>query len=241
MHVTQLWRYPVKSLQGEQVEAAELGEQGLAGDRQWAIFDVETGFGLTARRVPQLLFASARLAGDGDVEIRLPDGSAAHDDAALSAWLGRQVQLRTTVDTGPRRYENPEDIEHESAGSWQPFEGSDQAFHDGFTVTLLSGATIGDRALRRFRANVVLDGNGVDGPGEDGLVGSTVRIGTASVEVTDGVPRCVMVTRPQPGGIELDREVLRWIHRERSGLLSVGGPVTAPGTVRVGDEVIRAT
>ena len=61
MRVLELWRYPVKSLQGEQLRGGEIGPEGIAGDRQWALFDVDTGFGLTARRVPDLLFA----AGDG--------------------------------------------------------------------------------------------------------------------------------------------------------------------------------
>jgi hypothetical protein len=51
------------------------------------------------------------------------------------------------------------------------------------------------------------------------------------------VERCVMVTRSQPNGIGVDREVLRWIHRERSGVLAVGGTVVHGGAVRTGDEV----
>jgi len=235
MRVSELWRYPVKSMQGEQVDAAEVAEQGLAGDRQWAIFDTQAGFGMTARRSPELLLASARLLPDGDVEITLPDGTVAEDDDALSTWLGKPVQLKATPDVGIRRYENPEDIETEAEDSWQPFEGSAQAFHDGFTVTLLSAATIGARPMRRFRPNIVPDVGG-----EDELVGAAVRIGDATVRLTEQVPRCVMVTRAQPGGIEKDREVLRWIHRERDGLLAVGGPVVAPGRVRIGDEVVAA-
>ena len=46
-----------------------------------------------------------------------------------------------------------------------------------------------------------------------------------------------MVTRAQPGGIGIDRDVLRWIHRERGGLLAVGGTVVRAGAVRTGDEV----
>lgn len=233
MRVAELWRFPVKSLQGERVEVTDVGLQGVAGDRQWAIFDLGTGFGLTARRAPELLHAAARLREGGGVEIVLPDGTIAADDDALSAWLGRPVALKETADVGTRRYENPEDLETEAPESWQPFEGTDGAFHDGFTVTMLSAATIGDRAVRRFRANVVLDGGG-----EDSLVGSTVRLGTALVEVAEGVPRCVMVTRAQPDGIDVDRDVLRWIHRERGGLLAVGGSVREAGTVRVGDEVM---
>lgn len=235
MRVSELWRYPVKSMQGEQVDAAEVTEQGLAGDRQWAIFDTQAGFGLTARRSPELLLASARLLPDGGVEITLPDGTVAEDDDALSAWLGRPVRLKASPEVGVRRCENPEDIETETKDSWHPFEGSAQAFHDGFTVTLLSAATVGARPMRRFRPNIVLDAGG-----EDELVGAAVRIGDATVRLTEQVPRCVMVTRAQPGGIEKDREVLRWIHRERDGLLAVGGPVVAPGRVRIGDEVVAA-
>lgn len=235
MRVSQLWRYPVKSLQGEQVEVAELGADGVRGDRQWAIFDVATGFGLTARRAPELLLASARLRGHGDVDITLPDGTVVREDDALSAWLGRPVRLQATVErAGPREYENPEDTETETPGSWRTFTGSDHAFHDGFGVTLLSAATIGAHPLRRFRANIVLDT-----PGDDDLVGSMLRVGGAQIDIEQGVPRCVMVTRPQPGGIDTDREVLRWIHRERGGRLAVGGTVTQHGPVAVGDEVAR--
>jgi uncharacterized protein len=235
MRVMELWRYPVKSLQGERVAAAELTPQGLAGDRGWALFDLETGLGLTARRLPALLHASARLRADGEVDITLPDGAVTADDDALSDWLGRRVALRAATEaTGPRRYENPDDIETEADDSWEVFEGSAQAFHDSVAVTLVSTATIGDRPVRRFRPNVVLDG-----AGEDALVGTTVALGAASLTLTKPVSRCVMVTRAQPGGIAVDRDVLRWIHRERGGLLAVGGTVARAGAVRVGDELMR--
>jgi uncharacterized protein len=228
MRVVELWRFPVKSLQGERVEATELGPRGLAGDRTWALFDLDTGIGLTARRVKDLLFASARLRSDGTPEITLPDGSVAAGDAALSAWLGRPVELRGVDDPRERRYENPFDTETE--GDWRLFEGSRAAFHDSVPVTVVSTGTLAGRERRRFRANVV-----VDGAGEDDLVGREVRLGAARLELAAAVPRCVMVTRAQPGGVEVDRDVLRRIHREHGGTLSVGGPVVAPGPVRVGD------
>jgi uncharacterized protein len=231
VRVAELWRYPVKSLQGEPVSAAVLTSTGLTGDRCWALFDQETGLGLTARRHPELLHAAARFRDDGGVDITLPDGSTAADDAALSAWLGRLVALRAAGDaTGPRRYENPDASEAEN--SWRVFEGSAQAFHDSIPVTLLSAATVGTRPVRRFRPNVLLDGGD-----EDALLGAVVQIGGATVAVTEQVARCVMVTRSQPDGIGIDREVLRWIHRERGGVLSVGGAVVHEGAVRIGDEV----
>ena len=236
MRVAELWRYPVKSLQGEQVDTIELTERGLAGDRGWALFDVETGLGLTARRHPALLHAAARLHPDGGVEITLPDGTVAAGDDALSGWLARPVALRAADDAGgARRYENPEDIETEADDSWEVFEGSAQAFHDSVALTLLSTDTVGPRAMRRFRPNVVLDRGG-----EDALVGSSVSIGGAVVALTNRVARCVMVTRAQPGGIDVDRDVLRWIHREHGGELAVGATVTRTGRVEVGDDVTPA-
>ena len=237
MRVLELWRFPVKSLQGERIEEAEFGAEGIAGDRRYAIFDLDTGFGLTARRAPEMLFASARATADGAVEILLPDGAVAADDTALSAWLGRPVQLRSVKEAADRRYENPEDIDTEAEASWRPFAGAGGAFHDnqGATVTVLSTASMGGEPTRRFRANVV-----VDEQGEDELVGRVVRIGAATVAISTPIARCVMVTRAQPDGIDVDREVLRRIHREHGGNLAVGGSVTLSGTVRVGDRLATA-
>jgi uncharacterized protein YcbX len=236
--VAELWRYPVKSLGGEVVDRAVLGEHGVPGDRQWALFDVETGFGLTARRAPELLHARARCTDDG-VEVVLPDGTATTDDAVLSAWLGRPVTLRSAAETeGRPRYESPDDDEAAAEGpvpGWFPWRGAAGAFHDApdFRVSLLSTATLGRWDRRRFRANLVLDGSG-----EDDLVGRRVRCGEAELRLVDRISRCVMVTRPQAGGIERDSAVLKTIHRERRGELAVGALVLRPGTVAPGDPVV---
>ena len=110
LRVTELWRYPVKSLQGERLDAAMVTGDGLDGDRRYAIFDLDTGLGLTARRVPELLFASASLTADGRVWITLPDGSLADGDDALSAWLERHVALRSAEHNAGRRYEDVIDM-----------------------------------------------------------------------------------------------------------------------------------
>ena len=235
MRILELWRYPVKSLQGEQVESAAVTGDGLEGDRRFAIYDGETGFGLTARRVPELLFASARLREDGGVDITLPDGSPARDDEALSAWLGRPVALRSRDAEVTRRYENPVvDFEQETEGDWAPFEGAAGAFHDSPSarVSLVSTATIGDWDRRRFRSNVLLDGEG-----EDAFVGSQVTLGEVEMDVGMRIERCVMVTRPQPEGLERDLQVLRTIAREREACLAIGALVTQHGRVAVGDEL----
>jgi hypothetical protein len=244
MRVLELWRYPVKSLQGERVPESEVGPRGLTGDRGWALFDLDTGFGLTARRAAELLHASARLRPDGTPEIVLPGGAVARGDGDLSDWLGRRVGLRSADEVaGERRYESPTDAETEA--SWGVFSGSRGAFHDSgrAAVTLVSTAVLDGRDPRRFRANVVLDGAEEDGvdedrAGEDGLVGRSVRLGTAELRVVEPVARCVMVTRSQPGGLPVDREVLRRVHRERGGVLSVGAVVARAGLVRVGDPLV---
>ena len=236
LRVEQLWRYPVKSLGGERLERAVVGEHGIDGDRQWALFDVATGFGLTARRAPELLLAGARLAGDG-VEVLLPDGTTTADDAALSAWLGRAVALRPASATGGRpRYESPDDDVAASEGTvpgWYPWRGAAGAFHDDpdARVSLVSTGTLGDWDARRFRANVVLAG-----AGEDALVGRRVRCGSAELRLTAPIPRCVMVTRPQ-AGLPRDTAVLKTIHRERDGVLAVGALVDRAGPVVAGDEL----
>jgi uncharacterized protein YcbX len=237
MRVVELWRYPVKSLQGEPLELAAVTANGLEGDRRFALFDVETGFGLTGRRVPDLLFASARMRDDGGVDITLPDGSVTCDDDALSAWLGRRVMLRSADANVERRYENPVDFEDEATSEWAPFDGAGGAFHDsgGAQVSLVSTATIGAWDRRRFRANVYLDGEG-----EDAFVGSKIALGDAVLDVDMRIERCVMTTRPQAGGVERDLDVLRTINRERDGCLAVGALVTQAGAVRLGDKLTPA-
>jgi uncharacterized protein len=234
VQIAELWRYPVKSLQGERLDAVAVTEDGLEGDRQFAIYDVESGLGLTGRRVPELLFASARMRADGTAEITLPDGSAAGDDNTLSDWLGRSVALRSAATKAPRRYENVVDFEHEATSDWKRFEGASRAFHDNpaARVSLVSTATLGSWDPRRFRANVLLDGEG-----EDSLVGSRVTLGEATLDVAMRIERCVMTTRAQAGGIERDLDVLRTIARQRDACLAVGALVVEQGTIRVGDAL----
>lgn len=240
VQITQLWCYPVKSMQGELLSEARVGPLGIEGDRSHALLDRASGLTLTARREPQLLYASGLLL-DGHAVVRLPGGVETDDDEVLSAWLGRDVALVAAgVDTVT--YEIASDAEHEDDSPWFTWSGPGDAFHDSgrARVSIIGERTLGDWSVRRFRPNVI-----VDGGDEDDLVGSVLRIGTeVELDVVARIQRCVMITRPQPGGIERDLDVLRTVNRDRDAKLGIGALVNAGGTIRVGEavvQVVRAT
>jgi uncharacterized protein YcbX len=98
MQVTQLWRYPVKSMIGDTVERFDVGSSGVVGDRTWAARDLERGGIRGAKKIGGLMRLAARSADDGDVEISLPDGSTVstadpdvHD--RVSAAVGHPLRL----------------------------------------------------------------------------------------------------------------------------------------------------
>jgi uncharacterized protein YcbX len=98
MHVSQLWRYPVKSMIGEPVDAVDLDELGVVGDRTWAARDLERGGIRGAKKIGPLMCLAARDLGPGHVEITLPDGTTvttadADVDDRVSAAIGHRVRL----------------------------------------------------------------------------------------------------------------------------------------------------
>lgn len=230
MIVRRLWRFPVKSVGGERVDEIEVSELGLANDRGWAIFEAGTDKGLTARREPRLFFAAANATSQGGVVLTLPDGEQTADDGVLSRWLGYDVELRKAGETGGT-YEVPLDFETDE--NWVSWTGPGGAFHDSprSRVSLVSTTTLGDWDERRFRTNIILDGSG-----EDGLVGSTISIGSCTMSVIKQIDRCVLVTRPQ-SELERDLDVLKTINRERATNLAVGAVPTIAGRIAVGDQL----
>ncbi len=231
--VTGLFRYPVKSMQGEALTRADVGPVGIVGDRHWAILDVETGLALTARRQPELLDASAALEGE-EVVITLPDGTVTNDDGVLSAWLGHAVTLTRADPAIHGTYEIALDFEHENTSEWFQWEGPNGSFHDSARtqVSIVGEDTIAGWDVRRFRPNVL-----VDGGDEDQWVGHNIALGATRLDIVKPIDRCVITTRPQPGGIERDLDVLRTVNRDRAGNLGVGAMVTTPGPIALGDEV----
>jgi uncharacterized protein YcbX len=117
--VSELWRFPVKSMGGERLEVADIEARGVRGDRLWALRDEELGIITSARRTPAILMCAARYAvepgpdaGPGAVPpviITLPDGSELRSDdpkvhERLSAFLGRRVTLSALRPASDRAY-----------------------------------------------------------------------------------------------------------------------------------------
>jgi hypothetical protein len=232
MRVTKLFRYPVKSLQGEALDAAEVGPFGLVGDRQFGLLDVDGGSVMTGRRDPELLMATGRLTGNGSapVAVVLPDGRTATAED-LSAWLGKPVRVvQVGRDTGT--FEAAADPMDED-GEWVPCPLPAGAFHDvdHRRVSINAEGELRDWDIRRFRPNVVVSGDSTAD-----LVGKRLRLGEVELEVQRLIDRCGMVNRQQPG-IEADRTILRTIRRDHDMLLGAGATVTRGGTIRLGDEL----
>jgi len=106
--LAELWRFPVKSMKGEQLEQAELTERGLLGDRAFALIDTDTGKVVSAKSVrlfPDLLGCQAEFTEPPQagrelppVRIVLPDGTSVMSDSsdvdrALSEHFKRSVTL----------------------------------------------------------------------------------------------------------------------------------------------------
>ncbi|MFN2348422.1 MAG: MOSC domain-containing protein [Thioalkalivibrio sp.] len=96
--IKEIWRYPVKGMAGERIDACSVDERGIGGDRTWALRDVAREEVQSCKTRPQLLTCSARATGDGQVEVTLPDGSTLGSDHAriherLSALTGKASTL----------------------------------------------------------------------------------------------------------------------------------------------------
>jgi uncharacterized protein YcbX len=257
--VAQLWRYPVKSLGGGQVEHADIGPRGVLGDRLWAVRDLKRDVTASARQIPALLTATARYpgpvpptAGPGnvpEVEITFPDGTVLSSSegevhAKLSELAGRDVRLTAlppSDDTSLHKLNREERSETMSPAFLRASFGvaDDEKLPDLSMVRVSDiGAEIGSQLdVRRFRPNVLL---ALDDP-EDGLpeshwTGARVVLGEAVLDVMMPTVRCVVPSRAQPG-FEVDRRITKAVAVRAQRCLGVYCGVDAGGTVRVGDDV----
>lgn len=248
MIVAALWRYPVKSMQGEPLESLELEDRGVRGDRSYGVLDLGTGTVVSAKRDGRLLLAAATLEGETP-KIRLPDGEVTTGtgpevDAALSAWLERPVRLVGAAPGRRATYEKQLDFEVDGSASAR-WEGPPGSFVDKSPLHVLTTASLrglrldrGDLQVevRRFRPNMLLD---VDGEGfvEQDWIGWSLGLGRARMRVHEPCARCVVTTREQPGGIVRQLDVLRHLNGAHGGNFGVRAMVVAGGQVAVGQRV----
>lgn len=232
--VRELYRYPVKSLVGAQVPSVAVDPRGVAGDRWWAVTDLDgkLGSGKTSRRFRRMDGLLDLVGGyDGDVPtVTFPDGRrtvgpGAETDAALSAHVGRPVRLREE-DTVPHLDDGP--------------------------IHLVTTASLAEVAARhgapvpvaRLRPSLVLAVPEGRGFVEDAWVGRRLAFdGGVVLEVREPMPRCVMVDAAQPGhggGLASDQGLLRTIGRVNDGCLGIVADVVTPGRITVGEQVTLA-
>ncbi len=226
--VAKLWRYPVKSMLGEECRELELEARGFRGDRLFAVRDAEEKLGSGKdtrrfRRIDGLFGFRARYAGEWP-EIAFPDGRRVRGDDprvddALSAALGTAVTLAREAR-----------IAHFDDG----------AVHLVTTAALawlrsrLPGSRIDER---RFRPNIVVAAGGAGQP-EQSWIGRTLRIGDEAVlRVTSPTERCRMTTLAQ-GDLPEDVKVLRRLAEDSEAQFGVYAEVVKPGRIAAGDAVV---
>jgi uncharacterized protein YcbX len=225
--VAELWRYPVKSMRGERLEAADVSWHGVEGDRRWAF--VRPGLErssfpwLTIRELPEMAHFVPALTDPGRPEespavVRTPEGEELDvTDPALAARLGEGLRLMK----------------------------QNRGIPDIAPLSLMTTATIAGLAehvdarldARRFRPNLLVEPSGDGSFPEDGWVGSVLRIGEARMRVDQRDKRCVMIN-VDPDTTERDPVVLRTVAQLRDACLGVYGTTVTPGRVAVGDPVV---
>ncbi len=263
--VVSLWRYPVKSMLGEELNAAEVTDRGLWGDRAYAVIDSSDGKVASAknpRKWPKLFDFRAALdqgatpnAGTPSVRITLPDGTyvtsgQADVDQIVSQVLGREVTLRavspaTQSVTAEEYWPDMEGLDHRDTVT--DFGLPDGTFFDAALVHLLTAATLdrlrtlypqGRFEVRRFRPNfVVQTANGEKDFVENGWIGQVLAIGDAvRLSITAPCLRCVMTTLAQ-SDLPQDNGILRAAGQFNRASVGVYASVLQGGKVRRGDSV----
>src|SRR5829696_2620779 len=261
--VVSLWRYPVKSMMGEELNASEVTDRGLLGDRSLALVDTETPKIVSAKnpkKWPTMFEFRAAFVTPPEVGSQLPpvrvtrpDGmSVASDDPRftelMSSALGRPVTLATAAPSQPSLEEywpDMAELAHQETVTDESMPAG--TFFDLATIHLLTTATIdrlrqlypeGRFEVRRFRPNIVVQSAGGDAEFmESNWVGQQLRLGDQVVLIiTDHCPRCVMTTLPQ-GDLPKDSGILRTAARHNDVHVGVYAEVRRAGTVRRGDVV----
>jgi MOSC domain-containing protein len=261
--VQSLWRYPVKSMMGEELETSEVTERGLLGDRVYALVDRSDGRAASAKnplKWPGLLRCRAAFVEPvhgavprPPVRIALPDGSDLVSDQAdldtrLSDVFGRAVTLRA-AGRGTFQSESywPDIDGLPGRDTVTEFELAQESFFDVAVIHLVAAATLerlsdlypqGRFDARRFRPNIVVRvSDGQSDFVEDAWIGRTVVVGDdVRLQITRPCKRCVMTTLPQ-ADLPRDLGILRTAARSHEANVGVYAAVVREGTVRRGDPI----
>jgi uncharacterized protein YcbX len=209
VHVAELWRYPVKSLAGEQIDAVEVRKDGIPGDRSVRVVDGR-GRPLSARTMPRLLALRASLDGADRALVNGRDWEAPETAQAIAAAAGADARLKAAGRDGHWFDESPLLVATDGA--------IEELGYDG----------------RRFRANIVI--GGVEGMAERGWRGRRMRAGGVEIDLGHLCERCVMTTF-DPDTQAQDPDVLRRVNAELDGTFARNCWVVAPGRIAVGDPV----
>jgi uncharacterized protein YcbX len=262
--IVEIRRYPVKSMLGETLEAAEVTEQGVTGDRAFAMIDVETGKVVSAknpRRWPNLFEFQAAYQDSTDrnealptARVTFPDGGSLNTDdpdveSRLSSAVGRSVRLARSTEATPGAAGQGYWPDHEwleERDQTYNFELAPGTFFDAAVLHFLTTTTLDHmRSLnpasrfdvRRFRPNILIEMNdGSTGFVENAWLGQTIAIGDVRARIVLPCPRCVMITLPQQD-LPKDPAVLRTAVQQNAGNVGVYAAVLHGGRVRPGDEV----
>lgn len=231
--VSQVFRYPVKSMGGERLESADLGWHGLEGDRRLALRRTEDHGGfpfLTAGRLPELILFSPRRRGSENgnglpTHVRTPEG------AELEVF-GEEL----ATDVG-RRFGSPVQMMHFKHGIF-----------DEASVSVITTSTVDEVGrlagqppdVRRFRPNIVITSSRSIPFEEDAWVGGVLSFGedrgVPALAVTLRDERCSMVSL-DPASARPDPEMLKAIVRVRDNKTGVYAAVIRCGHLAVGQPV----
>jgi len=208
MFVKELWRYPVKSMAGEQVQKIELTRAGFADDRKILVHG-PSGQIITSRTHHRLLGLKGTLGDDGVAYISghrwdSPEALELVDDAAGPGAQLISYEGVERFDVLPLLVATDGAIEH------MGFDG------------------------RRLRPNMIV--GGVKGLEERTWEGRDLRVGDAVIYAAQLRGRCVMTTY-DPDTLEQDRNVLRRIVPQLDGTMALDCSVVRGGVLRVGDSV----
>jgi uncharacterized protein YcbX len=236
-HVEAIFRYPVKSMGGERLEAAELGWHGLDGDRRLAFrrMDDRSGFPwLTASKLPDLLLFTPQRREDGrgngaqgdlPTHIRTPDGE---EVPVFGPDLATEVG---------RRYGAPVQMMQLNHGIFDEASISVIAFDTVREIGRLAGRS---PDVRRFRPNVVVRLLRSAPFQEDEWLGGVLSFGggdaAPAITVTMRDVRCSMVNL-DPDSASSAPEVLKAVVRANENNAGIYGAVTRIGRLTVGQTI----